>query len=126
MGKNFIKIVIGCAIVACAFIAQQGMCSDSIIRGGYWENWQGALNPEGSDPNVSSYYANDLENFDLVYYSFLTLAKVPDPYSPPKSQWDGQAIYESMTQADVLTVMTTTSPEWANPYDWQRKKFKRS
>ena len=100
------------------------MClAEQLIIGGYWENWLGPLHPEGTDPNVPEYYENDFHNFNHVYYSFLTLAQTPNPSDPPNEQWTGQAIYESMSGADVLIVMTKTDPEWDNPYNWQRKKI---
>ena len=56
-----------------------------------------------------------------VFYSFLTLAKVPSPSSPPVAYWDGLAIYESMTQADIMTVLAT--PQMNSAHGWQRTKM---
>ena len=49
---------------------------------GYWENWKGPINPKGwsnADPN---YYVDDFRANTHIFYSFLTLAKVPNPDSP--------------------------------------------
>ena len=90
---------------------------------GYWENWKGALRPQGStSAHDPAYYRNDIKPYTHVLYSFLTLAKSPNPDNPAQAYWDGHAIYESMTQADVIDVMTTTDPAWQNPYNWQKLK----
>ena len=78
-------------------------------RGGYLENWEQA----GAVPGP----------FNVVYYAFLTLVQRPNPLSPPQAQWDGSAIYESMTTADVMEVMEMTDPAWENPHNWQRVKI---
>ena len=121
MKKLIKKISIIFFLSFAIFFCQNCLASQMII-GGYWENWLGPLHPQGTDPNVPEYYATDLHNFNHVYYSFLTLVKVPNPSDPPNVQWTGEAIYESMSGADVLTVMTKTDPEWDNPHNWQRKK----
>ena len=85
----------------------------------YWENWTGAINPKAnngvSDPN---YYIDDFRANTHIFYSFLTLAKTPNPDAPQAAYWDGIALYESMTQADVLEVMKFTDPAWKNDYNW--------
>ena len=43
-------------------------------------------------------------------YAFLTLAK--DTRHPAANHWDGQYIYDSMTQADIVTVLTTSQYTW--------------
>lgn len=119
-------IIIAClAAVFLSFAVMSGttLGAGSINIGGYWENWNDALNPGSSDPDDPAYYANDASNFNVVYYAFLTLAQVPDPSSPPDEQWDGKSIYETMTQADIIEVMTETDPTWDNPYNWQRVKI---
>lgn len=111
-------------LVLCAvFFTNTGNCSGTINVGGYWENWEAAMNPGSSDSSNPVYYENDLANFDRIFYSFLTLAQKPDPSSPPNERWGGLAIYESMTQANVIDVMTKTDPTWDNPNDWQRIKI---
>ena len=91
---------------------------------GYWENWNPALSPRPSsgtsDPN---YYVDDFKPNTHIFYSFLTLAKVPNPYTPQQASWDGKAIYESMTQADILQVLEDTDPHWKNDYYWQKVKI---
>jgi glycosyl hydrolase family 18 (putative chitinase) len=96
---------------------------NSKVIGGYWENWKGPIDPGPGTTSDASYYMNDIKNFNHVYYSFLTLDKTPNPNSPQNIQWDGRAIYESMTQHNVIDVMTKTDPLWANPYEWQRAKI---
>ena len=78
-------------------------------RGGYLENWKAA----GAVPGP----------FNVVYYAFLTLVQRPNADNPPQAQWDGSAIYESMTLADVQEVMEVTDPAWENPHNWQRVKI---
>ncbi len=118
------KITVSCILSALFLISvsASGLCANMRI-GGYWENWAAAINPGSGGTSDPSYYANDLQYFNLVYYSFLTLAQTPNPDNPPVAQWSGQAIYESMTAADVITVMTVTDPSWENPYEWQRTKI---
>ncbi|QSH41408.1 glycosyl hydrolase family 18 protein [Lentisphaerota bacterium ZTH] len=112
-------------ITALVVLFSAGMATtcNAIIIGGYWENWNSPINPVGSDTSAPSYYSTDLENFNYVYYSFLTLDQHPNPDNPQSLQWDGNSIYESMTAADVITVMTETDPAWDNPYNWQRVKI---
>ena len=90
---------------------------------GYWEDWAGAINPNGTNDALPSYYANDIAPFTHVMYAFLTLSANPNPWDPVVGQWDGKALYENMTAADITKVMPITDPTWANPYDWQRKKI---
>lgn len=90
---------------------------------GYWENWKNAYNPGEGSTSDASYYKNDIEPMTHVYYSFLNLAKNPNPYSPPASYWNGEALYESISAENVLTVMTKTDPLWSNPAEWQRVKI---
>lgn len=64
---------------------------------GYYENWTSGINMRShavADPN---YYIDDFAAMTHVFYSFLTLAKVPNPDHPQVAHWDGHAIYESMT-----------------------------
>lgn len=90
---------------------------------GYWENWKAPLNPGNGSKDDASYYCNDIANMTHVFYSFLTLDKTPNPDRPATKHWDGQAIYESMTADNVITVMTKTDPAWENPDEWQRTKI---
>lgn len=78
--------------------------------GGYVENWK---------------RYDDLAPFSTVYYSFLTLDPHPDPDSPHAKVWNGKAVYESMSAADVIDVMTKTDPAWKNQYNWQREKIQK-
>lgn len=52
-----------------------------------------------------------------VFYSFLALDSNPDPDHPHVAGWDGKAIYDTMTAADVLEVMQQRT------YNWQRVKI---
>lgn len=85
---------------------------------GYWENWVGALNNRSDSVADPNYYKDDFKAMTHIFYSFLTLAKVPNPDEPQKAGWDGLAIYESMTQANIMDVMKITNPPWANDYNW--------
>jgi len=92
---------------------------------GYWENWNPALNPDDNDESDTDHYRDDIEAFNVVIYSFLTLDESPNPYSPSKSYWGGEAIYESMTRSDVVTFMQQYPqgmPEWKRTHNWMRKK----
>jgi len=75
--------------------------------GGYLENWK-------------SYQGYDA--FTHVYYAFLCLDQRPNPDTPRDIAWEGHAIYETMTAAPVIDVMTKTQPLWKNPHEWQRAK----
>merc|ERR1712232_1182236 len=82
----------------------------------------------GADFQVGGYLENwvaydGYSNFNTVYYAFLTLDSAPNADNPNDKQWDGSAIYETMTLAPVLDVMNKTDPEWKNPYEWQRSKI---
>lgn len=78
--------------------------------GGYLENWKGY---QGYD------------KFDTVYYAFLTLDSRPNPDMPQDKNWDGKAIYETMTLAPIMDVITKTDPLWNNQYEWQRAKMQK-
>ena len=47
---------------------------------GYWENWNTPINPGPGSSSDASYYANDIEDFTHVIYSFLTLSPAPNPW----------------------------------------------
>jgi len=96
------KAVIG-FLLAVAVAAR----SSEFQVGGYLENWK-------------DYQGYDA--FTHVYYAFLCLDQRPDPDSPHDIAWEGSAIYETMTAAPVIEVMTKTNPLWKNPYEWQRVK----
>ncbi|WP_144242733.1 hypothetical protein [Candidatus Francisella endociliophora] len=86
---------------------------------GYWENWKGAQQaPAGTSNSEAEYYSVDVAPYSHVFYSFLTLAKSPNPDNPSNSYWDGSAIYESMTAGDVLEFMKVYP---AGTADWERK-----
>ena len=87
--------------------------SGSINVDGYFENW---VTPSGT-------YDSAFAPYGRVMYSFLTLSAHPSADNPPNERWDGNAVYETMTLANILTVMTKTDPTWNNPYDWQRVKI---
>jgi len=76
--------------------------------GGYLENWK-------------DYH--DYSNFNTVYYAFLTLDHSPNPDSPRDNGWTGDDIYETMTLAPIMEVITKTDPLWDNQYEWQRSKM---
>ena len=122
MKPSYKKVIIGATIACSTFFTQTGLFADSVI-GGYWENWKNALNPGSSSASTPEYYKNDINNFNHVYYSFLTLDKSPNAETPGKKQWDAKSIYESMTGADVISVMTKTDPAWQNQNEWQRVKI---
>lgn len=63
------------------------------------------------------------DKFNAVYYAFLTLDNAPNADQPQDKQWDGSALYETMTLAPVEEVMTQTEPQWNNQYEWQRSKM---
>jgi len=62
-------------------------------RHGYIENWV---------PIDTS----SLKDLTAVFYAFLTLDQTPQWWEPRSAQWDGSALYESMTGVDVLQVMS--------------------
>jgi GH18 family chitinase len=70
-----------------------------------------------SDPG---YYKPSFAPYDNIIYAFLTLSERPNPDIPPPGQWNGQAIYETMTLAPILTVMNDQS----YTYNWQSSKIK--
>jgi len=111
------------SLFLCALLPRSPAAAGGFATGGYWENWNPPLHPGSGSSSDPACYENDMAPFNHIYYSFLTLVQVPDPYAPPDQPWDGQALYESMTQADVITVMTRTDPPWDNPYEWQRVKI---
>ena len=93
------------------------------IISGYWENWRGALNSKGGETKDPVYYKRDIANVTHVLYSFITLARRPNPDFPGKKYWNGHALYESMTAANVINAITETDPPWDNQYEWQRAKI---
>jgi GH18 family chitinase len=94
---------------------------------GYWENWKGALQaPAGTSNSQASYYSNDVEPYTHVLYSFLTLAKNPNPDNPANSEWNGSAVYESMTANNVLEVMKKYpegTANWERTDNWMRQRI---
>ena len=56
-------------------------------------------------------------------YSFLTLDPSPNADAPRQITWNGEAIYDSMSAADVLEVMKDVEPAWMNPYNWMKVKI---
>ncbi|MBK2084703.1 glycosyl hydrolase family 18 protein [Francisella adeliensis] len=92
---------------------------------GYWANWKGAMQSSSTNMAESQYYTNDVAPYTHVLYSFLTLAKNPNPDNPSNTEWDGTAIYESMTAKDVLGLMKVY-PEgtagWEREDNWMRSR----
>ena len=90
---------------------------------GYYENWRMPINPGKGETRDPSYYHYDISSLTHVFYSFLCLDQRPNPDLPAKKHWNGKTLYESMTAANVITVMTETVPKWENQYEWQRSKI---
>ena len=88
---------------------EEGHEGDFVVAG-YVENWK-------------TWDTGDLDGYNTLLYSFLTLDPQPNPDQPRDLRWDGVAIYESMTRADVLDVMDATEPLYENPHNWQRQKI---
>lgn len=78
--------------------------------GGYLENWKAY---------------SGFDHFNTVYYAFLCLDSRPNPDMPNTKRWDGSAIYETMTLAPIMDVITKTDPLWNNQYEWQRAKMQK-
>ena len=87
---------------------------------GYWEDWTEALKPNGAQDGDPRYYEDSIASFTHVMYSFLTLDVTPNPWAPTVGHWDGKALYENMSAADITKVMPISDPAWKNPYNWQR------
>jgi len=87
--------------------------TDEFVIMGYVENWK-------SFSDMSKF-----DSYTHLLYSFLTLDSAPFPDAPHDTQWDGQAIYETMTLADVLDVMVLCDgcAAYENPHNWQRQKI---
>ena len=117
--KMLAKYVIGVALVLA--LSTMGVLSKKQVNG-YYENWAQAVTPGPGSSNQPSYYVNDIAHCDHILYAFLCLDQHPNPDWPAQKYWSGNAIYETMTAADVITVMTKTDPLWMNPYEWQRAK----
>lgn len=47
--------------------------SDEFYVTGFWESYRGPLTPGEGNATVPSYYSKDIEYFDNLIYSFLTL-----------------------------------------------------
>lgn len=82
---------------------------------GYVENWASGYSPV--DTTL-------LEPYTAIFYSFLTLDNAPNAANPRDVQWDGSALYETMTLASIMDVMEDTNPAWLNNYNWQKQKIK--
>jgi len=87
--------------------------TDEFVIMGYVENWK-------SFADMSKY-----DDYTHLLYSFLTLDSAPYPDAPRYIQWDGQAIYETMTLADVLDVMQLCDgcAAYENPNNWMRQRI---
>ena len=72
--------------------------SDEFIVSGFWESYRGPLNPGKGDATNTTYYENDVKNFNEIIYSFLTLDNKPNATHPRDRAWDGQCIYDATTQ----------------------------
>jgi len=59
-----------------------------------------------------------LKDLTAVFYAFLTLDQTPQWWEPREAQWDGNAIYESMTGAVVFEVMSGDPA-----HSWHRSKI---
>ena len=89
---------------------------------GYYENWRGPINRGPGETRDPSFYRHDVASLTHVFYSFICLERRPNPDRPAKKYWNGNALYESMTAANVIDVMTETFPRYDNQYEWQRSK----
>jgi len=101
-------------------LSNQAYNGNAKMINGYYENWVDPVNPGSGGSESPSYYKNDIASANHVLYSFLTFDTYPNPDYPAEKYWNGKAIYESMTAADVIEVMTETHPHWENEYEWQR------
>eukprot|EP00798_Chlamydomonas_sp_ICE-L_P031888 gene31888-6193_t len=81
----------------------------SWIRHGYVENWK-------------TWNTADLDDLTAIFYSFITLDPRPNADNPRNVGWNGQAMYETMTLADVIAVMAEPANSWN--YKWQSNKIK--
>ena len=90
---------------------------------GYYENWRAPINRGEGETKDPSFYRHDIASLTHVFYSFLCLDRRPNPDIPAKKHWNGKALYESMTAANVIDVMTEKLPRWDNQYEWQRSKI---
>ncbi|APC96610.1 glycoside hydrolase family 18 protein [Francisella frigiditurris] len=108
--------------ITITFAEQQKSTQDEFITG-YWENWKPAQQPQSTDMGNPAHYSTDIAPYTHVVYSFLTLAKNPNPDNPSNTTWDGSAIYESMTAGDVLKFMREYpegTPNWERTDNWMR------
>ncbi|KAH8086728.1 hypothetical protein JL720_7171 [Aureococcus anophagefferens] len=80
------------------------------LRSAYVENWK-------------TMDTAHLGGFTTLLYSFLTLDPSPNADAPRQITWNGEAIYDSMSAADVLEVMKDVEPAWMNPYNWMKVKI---
>jgi len=68
--------------------------SDRWVRFGYVENWR-----------MAGINYDDYAGTTALLYSFLTLDPQPNHVTPNQIRWDGSAVYDSQTRADVMAVM---------------------
>lgn len=68
------------------------LCPFEVIAG-YVENWR-------------AWDTSKYDSYTHLLYAFLKLDSAPNPGQPRDIGWNGQALYETMTLADVLDVMT--------------------
>jgi len=64
-----------------------------------------------------------LKDLTAIFYSFLTLAPRPDPWTPPPTGWVPDKLYETMTLADIVDVMSEPPP--GDNYGWFRTKIQK-
>jgi len=88
--------------------------SNEAVIAGYIENWE-----EYTDAASRAL----LDPYSTLLYSFLTLDDEPNPDSPNQIQWEGNAVHETMTLADILEVMELKNPPWDNPHNWLRERI---
>lgn len=72
--------------------------------------------------NWKQWVLSDLDDLTSVFYSFITLDSRPNADSPRRIGWDGLALYETMTLADVVAVMSEPDNSWN--WKWQSDKIK--
>lgn len=87
------------------------LCPFEVIAG-YVENWR-------------AWDTSKYDSYTHLLYAFLTLDSAPNPGQPRDIGWNGQALYETMTLADVLDVMTLCDgcQPYENEYNWMRSKI---
>ena len=65
---------------------------------GFWESYLGPIDPGNGTAKNETYYVKDIQFYDRLVYSFVTLDQFPNPEKPRHMSWNGTCLHDATTK----------------------------